>query len=273
MKMRGPKPIYAFILLVLLLAPAHSQALDASEIHVGASLRDVAVAPGSDVAYGTDMDDMSVIVVDINKGTVIKKVLINETPRGIAVNPANNNALVTAVDHEGMGHLFVITPDGTIEDVLDIGGDPQGITVSHSTGTLLIAMEKQRRLLLLSMFDYSIKGEVRLPARPRFVEVDSGSYRAVVVAGNSRGQGMQNRIIIADIYTGEIKKEARAPRDLIGMTLINTTCKEKRIHTRYKYRKHKRDNGVHRLLAAWFDNAQPLNGHRRCGGKAGPCAP
>ncbi len=222
--------IFCFLLTVIIFIPYLSGAQNAillGGIPADREIDAVALSPDTGIAYGISDEEKALYIFDLKNYTIKKEIRFNKKPRGLAVNPLNNFAYITAKGdrgHHGRGYnhddkdrgvLFVVNPDGDIINALTIPKDPQGIAINPDTSAAVIAIEKAQKLIVLSLDTFTITQEIPLPNRPELVSLDTDSNRAAVVASKAHGEGKQNRLLIVDLGTGtvvniiEFKKEIK----------------------------------------------------------------
>ncbi len=167
--------LYLFILSAGLIIPCHLFASDIAvtgNIPTDSLIDSIALSPGTDTAFGIDKEKKSLYIIDVNNHLVTKKVSLGRRPVGIAVNPSNNLAYITLKNNgffHKKGSLCTVDPSGAVLNTVSIHGSPHGIAVNPENNTLVIALEKEKKLLLLSAETMQTLQEIRLPFKPRLV--------------------------------------------------------------------------------------------------------
>jgi DNA-binding beta-propeller fold protein YncE len=194
------KQLFYLLLIISLFIPPLSSAEDAvlrGTIPTYKQVDSIALSPNTGVAYGISGEEKSVYIFDLNNYLVKNKIVLDKNPRGIAVNPLNNLAYITldsGYTHHGEytsqeGFLYIIDSDGNILNTITIPPDPQGIAINPDNNTAVIAIEKEYKLLILSISTNSVTvvNEIILPNKPWHLSLDTDSNRAIVIAGKTDG--------------------------------------------------------------------------------------
>ena len=100
-----------------------------------------------------------------------------------------------------------------------IHGDPHGIAVNPENNTVVIALEKDKKLLVLSADTMQTLQEIPLPFKPRLVALDTDSNRAVVTAGEGHWSWWQHIIMIVDLNTGGVTNTIKFRRGIKGVAV------------------------------------------------------
>jgi len=216
--------LYLFVLAVIFM-PCLLNADDISvigNIPTDSLIDSVALSPNTGMAYGIDKQTKNLYVIDLNTHTVIKTVPLARRPIGVAVNPSNNLAYVTLKAYglfHKKGSLCTIDSDGTILNTLTINGDSHGIAVNPENNTIVIALEREKKLLVLSADTLEVLQEISLPYKPRLVALDTDSNRAVVTAGKGLFSWWQHIIMIVDINSGTVLNTINLKRGIKGIAV------------------------------------------------------
>ena len=194
--------LYLFILTGLII-PCHLHASDIAVIGniLAETLIDsIALSPGTGTAFGIDKEKKCLYIIDVNSHLVTKKVSLGRRPVGIAVNPSNNLAYVTLKSNgsnQKKGSLCTVDSSGAVLNTFSIHGSPHGIAVNPANNTVVIALEKEKKLLVLSAENMQTLQEINLPFKPRLVALDEDSNRAVVTAGKGDFSWWQHIILVS----------------------------------------------------------------------------
>ena len=216
--------LYLFILSVLII-PCHLSASDIAvigNIPTDSLIDSIALSPGTGTAFGIDKEKKCLYIIDVNSHLVTKKVSLGRRPVSIAVNPSNNLAYVTLKSkgsNNKKGSLCTVDSSGTVLNTYSIQGSPHGIAVNSANNTVVIALEKDKKLLVLSADTMQAVKEIKLPFKPRLVALDEDSNRAVVTAGKGEFSWWQNIIMIVDLNTGTITNTIKFKRGIKGIAV------------------------------------------------------
>ncbi len=104
----------------------------------------VALAPGSRIAYGITYLAETLYIFDLETYQVRKKVALGRKPVGLIVDPRTNLALVIAGGDTRSGQggtLWAITPQGQVQRSLPLAETPRDLALDPETGNLVIAAE------------------------------------------------------------------------------------------------------------------------------------
>ncbi|MBI5591267.1 MAG: carboxypeptidase regulatory-like domain-containing protein [Deltaproteobacteria bacterium] len=213
------------LILVGLLIPCFSSAADISvigNIPTESLMDSIALSPDTGTAFGIDKEKESLHIIDVNSHCVIKKVPLGQRPAGIAVNPKNNLAYITlkgiGPSHEN-GSLCIVDTSGAVLTTRPITGNPHGIAVNPVNNTVVVALEQEKKLLILSADGLKTLQEIKLPGSPRLVALDIDSNRAVVTTGDEGRSWWQHIIMIVDINTGAVTKTIKLKRGVKGIAI------------------------------------------------------
>ncbi|MFH2046632.1 MAG: hypothetical protein ABIK92_15970, partial [Pseudomonadota bacterium] len=216
--------LYLFILVGLII-PCLLYAGDISvigNITTDSLIDSVALSPNTGMAYGIDKQTKNLYIIDLNSHTVTNTVTLARRPIGIAVNPSNNLAYVTLKAYgffHKKGSLCTIDSNGTILNTLTINGDSHGIAVNPENNTIVIALEREKKLLVLSADTLETLQEISLPYKPRLVAIDTDSNRAVVTAGKGLFSWWQHIVMIVDTDTGTVLNTIKLKRGIKGVAV------------------------------------------------------
>jgi len=187
------------------------QAQDAAllgSISTARNIDAVALTPNAGTAYGIQSEEKALYIFDLITHSIKKKITLERKPVALAVNSTTNAAYITAMDDKKKGMLYKVDSDENSSS-LDIAKDPSGIALDPDRNELVIAIEQDMKLLILTLDGLVVKGTISLPHRPRMVAFDSAANRAVVVAGEAAGEGKQDRMLVVDLSTGNILQNIR----------------------------------------------------------------
>lgn len=115
--------------------------------------------------------------------------------------------------------MSTVDSNGTVLNTYSIQGSPHGIAVNPVNNTAAIALEKDKKLLVLSADTMQALREIRLPFKPRLVALDTDSNRAVVTAGKGAFSWWQHIIMIVDLNTGALTNTIKLKRGIKGIAV------------------------------------------------------
>lgn len=193
------------------------QTLPVSTILVDKDPALIDVLPGADVAFALSKTDRSLYVLGLSDYLVTGRLELSEKPVGLAINPADSRILVTASKNSNKSYLYVIGPDYQPVQTVTIAGDAQGIAINPDDNTAIIALKKDKKLLMISTETYQVTGEISLPHRPVAVAFDRESQKALVIACKASGEGRQNIILIVDLAAGNVLHEIEMAKEVSGI--------------------------------------------------------
>ncbi|MBI5593097.1 MAG: carboxypeptidase regulatory-like domain-containing protein [Deltaproteobacteria bacterium] len=213
------------LILIGLLIPCFSSAADISvigNIPTDSLMDSIALSPNTETAFGVDKEKKSLHIIDVTNHSVIRKVSLGRRPVGIAVNPKNNLAYITlkgyGPSHE-KGSLCVVDTSGAVLNTRPIIGKPHGIAINPANNTVVVALEQEKKLLILSADSLQTLQEINLPGSPRLVALDIDSNRAVVTTGDEDRGWWQYIIMVVDINTGTLTKTITLRRGVKGLAI------------------------------------------------------
>ncbi len=115
--------------------------------------------------------------------------------------------------------MCTVDSSGAILNTVSIHGTPHGIAINPTNDTVIIALEKEKKLLLLSAETMQTLQEIRLPFKPRLVALDEDTNRAVVTAGKGDFSWWQHIIMIVDLNTGAVTNTIKFRRGVKGIAV------------------------------------------------------
>ncbi len=177
----------------------------------------IALSPGSGLAYGISVMGKLLYVLDLESSQVRKKVGLPQRPTGLAVNPQNNQAYVISRGPIPGDSLYVLNPEGEILRRRSVPKNPQGIAVSPDKGIVVVTSADEYKLLLLSTESLETIKEIPLAYRPKRIALDLGSDRAVVSAKEHWGSIEANLLLIVDLNTGALLQEMKFEEGILGL--------------------------------------------------------
>ena len=177
----------------------------------------VALAPNTGTAYGIRTEDKTLTIFDLKTYLVKNKVRLDRQPMYIAVDPSTNVAYITAKNDRDEGLLYIADPNGKPTSV-PLPSEPQGIAIDSDRKEAVIALQKDKQLLVFSLDSLHTIKTINLPYSPQLVSLDTGSNRAVVIAAD-QGQGRQNRLITVDLAAGEILLDLYLNKEIISISV------------------------------------------------------
>ncbi|MCU0578657.1 MAG: hypothetical protein MUF69_03835 [Desulfobacterota bacterium] len=182
----------------------------------------IALAPGSRIAYGLSHLAGALYVFDLENYQVRKKIDLGRPPVGLAVDPGNGLAYVIAGSESRFGTgglLWTINPEGLIQNSIMLTETPQDLALNSETDRLIVSAEKERKLLIFSRATLEKINEVPLPFGPRALALDPDSGRAVVTVGETLGGGDTDRVVVLDLETGTILAETDLAGGVTGVAV------------------------------------------------------
>ncbi len=179
----------------------------------------MALSPGTGLAYGISKIGRLLYVLDLESFQIKKKVALPQRPTGLAVNPNNNHAYITARGPILNDSLVVLNAEGEILNQRSILKNPQGIALDPDKGILALSSADENKLLLLSTETLEEIKEIPLTHRPMRIALDPGSDRAMVSAKEHWGSTEANLLLIVDLNTGALLQEMKFEEGILGLAI------------------------------------------------------
>lgn len=176
----------------------------------------LALSPNTGTAYGISPEEKTLYIFDLKTYSIKKKIKLERKPVSIAVHQSTNAAYITARDDKNKGSLYIADSDGKVSSI-DLPQDPQEIALNKNQA--VIAIEKDKQLLILSLNTLNAMSAIMLPHRPRLISLDTDSSKAVVVAAKASGEGKQNIILIVDLNNGKIEAELELKNEIKSIAI------------------------------------------------------
>ncbi len=178
----------------------------------------VALAPNTGLAYGIRSEGKTLSIFDLKTYIVKNTIKLDRKPTFIAVDPSTNIVYVTAKNDKGEGLLYTYDSNGKVASI-PIPREPQGIAIDSERKEAVIALGKDKQLLILELDKLTTVKTITLPQRPRTISLDDDSSRAVVVAGEAEGEGKQDRILVIDLSAGTILQNINIQREIEALSV------------------------------------------------------
>ncbi len=173
-------------LLFLCTGPAYAQDISIlGSIPTGKEIDSLALAPNTGIAYGINSEGKTLYIFDLKNHSIKKKIRLERKPASIAVHPITNIAYITARDDKHKGILYIADSEGIIS-TQEITKGPQGIAINPDNNTVVIAIEKDKKLLVLSTETSTVINTINLPLRSKIIALDTDSNRAVIATGKAK---------------------------------------------------------------------------------------
>src|SRR5216110_4070489 len=160
--------------------------------HVGSDPEQFAISKDGRLAFITNEDDASALIVDLSSGQSRGKVKVSEEPEGVGVNPANGEVYVTC---EEKGEVFAIDPDQQrVIATIETGGRPRSVAFSRDGSRAYVACENGGYVAVVDAREHKLLAKIQLPtgSLPMGTIVSADGKELYV----STGRG--NAIIIID---------------------------------------------------------------------------
>ncbi|WP_375462549.1 beta-propeller fold lactonase family protein [uncultured Methylobacterium sp.] len=122
-------------------------------------------------AVVTAQGDDAVDVIDLDAGTILRKIPVAGSPAGVALSPDRRTAYVTRPD--GPGVAVIDLPSRSVVQMLALPGGPLGIAVNPRTGAVYVADWYASRLFVLVPGEAGLRldGEIAVGASPSGIAV------------------------------------------------------------------------------------------------------
>jgi YVTN family beta-propeller protein len=105
-------------------------------IPVGKGPSDIAIDPGTHMAYVTDYDDRFVSVFDTNTNQIAAIIRVGGSPTGVAVDPTAHTAYVTNSADDTVS--VIDTTTNTVTGTLRVGKHPWGVAIDSGARTAYV---------------------------------------------------------------------------------------------------------------------------------------
>jgi len=106
-----------------------------------------------------------IVVVNPVTSRVVRKILLPDSPSGIAISPDGRSLYVTAGRPEGCV-LAVDSQTGDVRSLIRAGYSPTAPVLSKDAGTLFVCDQYRSRLLSIDLATEKVKGEVMVGREP-----------------------------------------------------------------------------------------------------------
>jgi len=164
------------------------ETLITAKIPIEDNLTGLSINPTTGTAVAISSETNTLYLIDILTNTIIKKIPLEITPSGVAVDALRNIAIVSSKD----GNLYFIDPETgnlikTVSPLSHSGLDPESkainsIVINKETDSLFIC--NNNSLMLMDLETEDIINEISLPDIVRGMEIDSSlGYLLMIIEG------------------------------------------------------------------------------------------
>src|SRR3954449_9721931 len=149
------------------------------ETRAGGTPRGAAIHAARKLAYVSDQPSNALLVVDLEKRAVIKKVDLGESPEGVYISP--DGSLVTAAVELTNSVAFIDTATDAVAFRVKIQGDnPEHAVFSPDGRFVYVSAEEDDKLEVIDVAARKLVAQLKVGARPRGIAFTPDGAKAYV---------------------------------------------------------------------------------------------
>ena len=139
-------------------------------------------------------DDGTVSVISLKSASVVKTILVGNSPVGIAVSANGRRAYVTNADDNTVS--VITTRKGKVIATIPVGTDPEGIAVAPDNATLYVVNNQSSSVSVVAAKTNKVIGTIAVGLLPLGVVFNPAGTRAYVA-----NNGNTNTVSVIDTAT------------------------------------------------------------------------
>lgn len=172
-------------------------------IALGNHLAHVVTDATGKVAYITDSGNNTLLVVDIDSGTITNTIKIGAFPHGVRINPVRDE-LYTANVKDGTVSVVDLKAKKETRRI-PVGGKPIQVAVTPDGKKLYVTLAKDSAVAVVDLATYKKTATILVPSAPAQIYTDPlGRYVVTANQGNSHKPG--KTISVIDVKTDKIMR-------------------------------------------------------------------